>query len=210
MIWILIAIGWRRAKGNSKLIRKVTNLRNRQIQRIKLSKQISNWALLVRGFKRRILSKISDKRSKMPWLRRLRSHERSSRRINLSTASKMTLACVSLCISLGHLFLSMASKGSRAGNGTTSTEVHSGSRRPRRSQAKRKLIIWKSNISNSIVLCSEMTCLSSQTGTSLAALWAVWISSMSFLSKNTKIQFQSSSKNPLRPHSSSSSGILAL
>jgi len=122
----------------------------------------------------------------------------------------MILVCASPCISLGHLFLYMASKGSREESGTTSTEVLSGSSRLQRSQAKKKLTILRNNISNFIDLTLEMTCRRSQTGTLLVALWAVWISSMSFLSKNTKIQFQSSSRSPQKPHSSSSLGILAL
>lgn len=171
---------------------------------------IFNWALLVKDFKQRILSIVSDKQLKMLLMTNFKSLKRFSSQIHHSSERLMILVCASPCTSPGHLFLYTVSKGSREENGTTSTEVLSGFRRLQRSQPKKKLIILRNNIPNFIDLTLEMTCQSSQTDISLVASWAAWISSMSFLSKNTKIQFQSSFKRTQQPHGNSLSEIHAL
>ena len=127
-----------------------------------------------------------------------------SRKISLFSVIKMIQACAFPCISLGHLFLCMVSKGSKEESGITNTEVLSGFRPLQRNQPKKKLIILRSNIPNFTNLTLEMTCQRFQTVILLVALWAVWISLMSFLSKNTKIQFHNSSKRVQKPHSNSS------
>lgn len=122
----------------------------------------------------------------------------------------MILVCASPCTSLGHLFLCMASKDSREESGTISTVVLSGSRLPQRSQAKKKLTILRTSIPNSIDLTLVMTCQRSLTVILQVVLWADWTSSMSFLSKNTKIQFQSSFRRTQLPPFSSLFEIHAL
>ena len=155
----------------------------------------------MQDFKLRILLKILDKQLRMQLLRKLKKLERYLRRISLFIATKMILVWLYQCTSLGHLFLCMVSKDSKEENGTTSIEVLSGFRPLRRSQLRKKLIILKINTPNSINLTSEMTCQRSQTVILPVALWGVSISLMSFLSKNTKIQFHQYSRRNLKPHS---------